>query len=155
MQLSSPSCAVALPRERNNATAAENATSDATARVQRTLKPASLQELRTQLRAQLTRNESTSTETANPASMVGADDTATDPMTPADARMEKVIAKLQDDPRLRYAIEVRDDVDHDAVILTLAIRDKAACELRIPKSRYDAFALLELIEKHTTRETLQ
>jgi hypothetical protein len=41
------------------------------------------------------------------------------------------------------------------VILTLAIRGKAACELRIPKSRYDAFVLLDLIEKHTTRETLQ
>jgi hypothetical protein len=83
---------------------------------------------------------------------VGAGDTA---RTPADARMEKVIAKLHGDPGLRYAMEVHDDAEVEAVILTLAIRDKAACELRIPKSRYDAFALLELIEKHTTIAILQ
>lgn len=148
MQLSSPSCAVALPRERNNATAAENATSDAAARLQRTRKPASLHELRTQLRAQLTRNESTSKEAANPASIVGADDTAPDPMTPADTRMEKVIAKLHGDPGLRYAMEAHIEAAPDTVILTLAIRDKAACELHIPRDIYDPFLLLELIERH-------
>lgn len=86
---------------------------------------------------------------------VGAGGTATDPMTPTNARVEKVIAKLHGDPGLRYTMEVQDDAEVEAVILTLAIRDKAACELRIPKSRYDAFALIELIEQHTTRETLQ
>jgi len=69
--------------------------------------------------------------------------------------MDKVIDKLHGDAGLRYAMEAHDGIEPDAVILTLAIRDKAACELRIPKSRYDAFALLELIEKHTTPETLQ
>lgn len=86
---------------------------------------------------------------------VGAGYTATDPMTPADARMEKVIDQLRGDPGLRYAIEAHDDVELESVILTLAIRDKVACELRIPKSRYDGFALLELIEKHTTKATVQ
>lgn len=86
---------------------------------------------------------------------VGAGGTATDSTTHADARMEKVIAKLHGDPGLRYAMEVHDDAEVEAVILTLAIRDKAACELRIPKSRYDAFALLELIERHTTIAILQ
>lgn len=75
--------------------------------------------------------------------------------TPADDRIEKVIGKLQADPGLRYAMETHSDAEPEAVILTLAIRNKGACELRIPKSRYDAFALLELIEKHTTLETLQ
>ncbi len=75
--------------------------------------------------------------------------------TPADQRIEKMVAKLEGDPGLRYAMKTHTDADPDAVILTLAIRGKGACELRIPKSRYDAFALLELIEKHTTRETLQ
>lgn len=69
--------------------------------------------------------------------------------------MGKVIDKLQDDTDLRYAMETHLDADPETVILTLAIRGKGACELRIPKSCYDAFALLELIEKHTTRETLQ
>lgn len=75
--------------------------------------------------------------------------------TPADERMEKVIGKLQSDPGLTHAFQAHDDVEPDTVILTLAIRGKGACELRIPKSRYDGIELLELIEKHTTRETLQ
>ncbi len=74
---------------------------------------------------------------------------------PADERIEKMIAKLEGDPSLIYAMQTHDKVEPDAVILTLAIRGKGACELRIPKSRYDGIELLELIEKHTTRETLQ
>ena len=70
-------------------------------------------------------------------------------------RLEQAIGVLQSDPGLRYAMETHAEVEADAVIVTLAIRDKAACEIRIPKSRYDGLALLELIEKHTTRETLQ
>ncbi|MDP2852084.1 MAG: hypothetical protein Q8O23_01630 [Gallionella sp.] len=86
---------------------------------------------------------------------VGAGDTATDSTSPADTRLARVIDQLRGDPGLRYAMETHDDVHLESVILTLAIRDKAACELRIPTSRYDAFALLELIEKHTVRATLQ
>lgn len=77
------------------------------------------------------------------------------PASPADERVARMIAKLDRDSGLRYAIETDADAEPDAVILTVAIRGKGACELRIPKSRYDAFALLELIEKHTARETLQ
>lgn len=54
-----------------------------------------------------------------------------------------------------YVVKAHDGINRAAVILSVAIRGKATCELRIPKSRYDAFALMELIEKHTTRETLQ
>jgi len=93
--------------------------------------------------------------TAANSPIVGAGDTATDSTSPADTRLARVIDQLRGDPGLRYAMETHDDVDLESVILTLAIRGKTACELRIPKSRYDAFALLELIEKHTTRETLQ
>ena len=75
--------------------------------------------------------------------------------TPAKDRMSKVFDKLQADSGLRYTMETHIDVEPEAVILTLAIRGKGACELRIPKSRYDAFALLELIERHTARVTLQ
>jgi hypothetical protein len=80
---------------------------------------------------------------------VSTGDTATEPMTPADIRMARVIAKLRGDPGLRFAVEAHIDAEPDAVILTLAIRDKAACELRIPKEKYDAFLLLELIERHS------
>lgn len=73
----------------------------------------------------------------------------------ADNRMAKTLAKLHGDPTLRRAVEAHDDLEPDVVVLTVAIQGQAACELRIPKSRYDAFALAELIEKHTTRATLQ
>ena len=67
----------------------------------------------------------------------------------ANARMGKVIGKLHGDPALRFAIEAHDEVHPDAVILTLAIRDKAACELHIPRDKYDPFLLLDLIERHS------
>ena len=91
-------------------------------------------------------------EKTAPPAIVGAGDAA---RTPADDRMEHEADKLRSNPGLTYAMTAHDGIEPEAVILTLAIRDKAACELRIPKSRYDAFALLELIERHTTRETLQ
>jgi hypothetical protein len=70
-------------------------------------------------------------------------------------RIAKVVATLEVDPALRYAVDTHADVDLEEVILSVAVRGKGTCEVRIPKSRYDGFALLELIEKHTTRETLQ
>ena len=80
----------------------------------------------------------------------------------SDERIKMVAAQLESDPGLRVCVETHvptegapDNAEPDAVILTLAIRGKGACELRIPKSRYDGISLLELIEKHTTRETLQ
>lgn len=88
-------------------------------------------------------------EAANLAPIVGAGDAATGSTAPADARIEKALAKLHGDPGLRYAAEVHIDATPDAVILTLAIRDKAACELHIPREKYDSFLLLELIERHS------
>ena len=70
-------------------------------------------------------------------------------------RAKKVITKLERDLSLRYAIETHEDVELEALILTVAIRGKGACELRVPRSRYDAFALIELIEKYTKLETMQ
>jgi hypothetical protein len=60
---SNPSCGVALPRERNNATALQDATTGATAKASVSRKRPSLSDLRVQLRAQLSRNfASTSTD---------------------------------------------------------------------------------------------
>ena len=66
-----------------------------------------------------------------------------------------VVLALALNPTLRYAVDTHTDIDPDDVIVTLAIRGKGVCEVLIPKSRYDAFALLELIERHTSRETVQ
>ena len=73
----------------------------------------------------------------------------------SDERIKMMVAKLESEHGLRYAMETHNNAEPEAVILTLAIRGKGACELRIPKSRYDAIALLELIEKHTVWEALQ
>ena len=76
------------------------------------------------------------------------------PLTDAEERIEAV-AKPQADRDLHYVIATHADVDPDEVILTLGIPGKGVGEIRITRSRYDAFALLELIEKHTTRANLQ
>jgi hypothetical protein len=82
--------------------------------------------------------------------VTAANDVMASEMTaPADVRIERVVDRLHGDPGLRFAVEAHIDVDPDAVILTLAIRDKAACELRIPRDKYDPFLLLELIERHS------
>jgi hypothetical protein len=45
----------------------------------------------------------------------------------------------------------RYELEANALILTLAIRDKATCEIRIPKGRYHGLVLLELIEQESRR----
>jgi hypothetical protein len=65
-----------------------------------------------------------------------------------------VLAMLRDNPGTRYAIEVA-DLDADPVVVTVAIREIASFVMEIPRHSYDAFTLLELIEKHTLRETSQ
>lgn len=56
---------------------------------------------------------------------------------------------LAEHPGTTYAITTDTEAEPDAVIMTLAIRNKATCELRIPKVKYDGLALLEMIENHT------
>lgn len=59
----------------------------------------------------------------------------------------KVLAMLSNNPGIRYAIEVV-DANTDPVIVSIGIRNVATFEMNIPQAYYDAFALLELIEKH-------
>ena len=65
-----------------------------------------------------------------------------------EARRQRVLAMLAARPGIRYAVVVDND-DADPVILTLAVRGLASCELRIPRAKYDPWLLLELIEKHS------
>lgn len=55
---------------------------------------------------------------------------------------------LAERPGVRYAVLTDTETDPEAVILALAIRGVGTCELRIPREKYDAFLLLDLIEKH-------
>lgn len=67
------------------------------------------------------------------------------------SRRAKVLAMLHDNPDIRNAIEVV-EANTDPVIASIGIRNTAAFEMNIPQVYYDAFALLELIEKHTGDE---
>ena len=64
------------------------------------------------------------------------------------ARRQRVLAMLDANPTARYALLTDMQADPEAVLLTLAIRGRATCELRIPRDRYDGVLLLDLIERH-------
>ena len=66
----------------------------------------------------------------------------------AEARRQRVIALLRENPGLLYAVTTDANAVPEAVLLTLAIRERATCELRIPRAKYDPFLLLALIERH-------
>ena len=72
-------------------------------------------------------------------------DAAIDPA--AEARRQRVIAMLAENPNVRRAVVV-DDPDTDPVLVAVGIRDVATFELVIPAARFDAFKLLELIERY-------
>ena len=55
---------------------------------------------------------------------------------------------LDANPGARYAVVTDTQTDPDAVIVVMAIRGRATCELRIPRDRYDGVLLLDLIERH-------
>ena len=80
------------------------------------------------------------------------DDPLPDPAM--EGRRQKVLAMLNARPGTRYAALV-DDPNADPVIVSIGIRDAGTCELAIPAANYDAFALLAVIERHTTGATLQ
>ena len=66
----------------------------------------------------------------------------------ADCRLVKVNALLESNPGSLRAVYTDTQSNLTHVILTIAIRGKASCEMRIPKARYDPFQLLDLIEKY-------
>lgn len=54
---------------------------------------------------------------------------------------------LEGNPALRLAVIC--DGEGDPVPVAVAIRDKGTCEVLIPASRFDPFALLELVGRHS------
>jgi hypothetical protein len=71
-------------------------------------------------------------------------------LTPAalqEFSIQKVLAMLDDAPTARLAV-ITDDGSHNT-IATIAIRGLAAFEMEIPREKYDGFAMMELIDKHT------
>jgi hypothetical protein len=66
----------------------------------------------------------------------------------AELRRQRVLAMLQESPTITYAAVTDTDSNPDVVIVALAIRGRASCELLIPRDRYDGVLLLDLIERH-------
>lgn len=65
-----------------------------------------------------------------------------------EARRGKAIAMLEAAPNTQRAIHTDINSDPHNVILTVAVRNLATCEMLIPISKYDPWRLLELIEQH-------
>lgn len=63
-----------------------------------------------------------------------------------EARRQRVLAMLDDNPALRLAVVC--DGQGDPVPVAVGIRGKATCELLVPRDRYDGVLLLDLIEGH-------
>ena len=71
------------------------------------------------------------------------------PDVAAEARRQRVLVMLRERPTVRYAVMTGTESDPDAVIVALAIRGRATCELLIPRDRYDGVLLLDLIDRHS------
>ena len=64
-----------------------------------------------------------------------------------EARRQKVIAMLEAAPDTKRAIYADTDSDPHNVILAIAVRHIATCEMLIPKAKYDPWRLLELMSR--------
>ena len=62
-------------------------------------------------------------------------------------RREKVLRMLAENPNIQRAFVTDTKCDSNSVILTFAIRDQYTFEMMIPREKYDAFLLLELMDK--------
>jgi hypothetical protein len=65
-----------------------------------------------------------------------------------EARRQRVVAMLEASPGSRYAVLTDLDAAPSVVVVALAIRGQASCELHIPGDKYDGVLLLNLIEKY-------
>ena len=61
-------------------------------------------------------------------------------------RRQRVLKMLADNPDIQRAFVTDAESNKDNVILTMVIRDKYSFEMLIPKTKYDAFAILAAIQ---------
>lgn len=67
-----------------------------------------------------------------------------------ETRRQKVISLLEESPTIQRAFYADTDSDPNYVILAIAIRHVATCEMLIDKAKYAPWRLLELIHGQTT-----
>jgi len=61
-------------------------------------------------------------------------------------RRREVLAMLDKTPSIQRAVVTHPEVHAHAVIVTIALRGRAAGEVYIPKAQYDAFRLLQILQ---------
>lgn len=66
-----------------------------------------------------------------------------------ETRRQKVLAMLEQNPVRHRAIYTDVESDPHNVILAIAVRNCATCEMLISKAKYDPWQLLELIERQS------
>lgn len=64
----------------------------------------------------------------------------------AENRQAKVLALLDENPSIKRAVLTDTDSDPDNVILTIAVRHIATCEMLLPKADYEPWQLLTLTQ---------
>ncbi len=64
----------------------------------------------------------------------------------SEARQQRALARLAESPDSRRVAIFDLGADPVAVICTVAVRDGGTCELRIPRDRYDPWAILEALQ---------
>jgi hypothetical protein len=63
-------------------------------------------------------------------------------------RRQRALELLAASPGLKRAVVVDEESELDQVILTVAIWGLGTCDVCIPRTRFDPFLLLELVERH-------
>ena len=66
----------------------------------------------------------------------------------AEDRRQRVLAMLRELPTVRYAVVTDTGSDPDTVVVALAIRGKATCELLVPRAKWDGVLFIDLLDKH-------
>ena len=60
----------------------------------------------------------------------------------------RVLAMLAANPSARYALVTDSEGDPEGILLSLAIRGRATCELCIPRQKWDVVLFLDLLDCH-------
>lgn len=66
----------------------------------------------------------------------------------AETRRQATLEMLAQRPGIGYAVVTDSEAEPNNVILALAIRGRATCELCIPRDKYDGALLLDLIQRY-------
>lgn len=63
-------------------------------------------------------------------------------------RMNRVVEMLKEAPELGLATMTDDESVPGTVIVTIARRGLAVCEMEIPAGKYDAFLMMDILARH-------